>query len=288
MIVSAFIADLHAKFPHSHTNAEQVAWINEVDRDVLPDAEKTFVTARYNRVANVSNISYPSGVEYEDIESLSIDGFKYWAVDARTIHSHQRHYYEEDGKIEIRPIPTQSDPEFISGANEITFGTNTITTSGTTSFSGFNIGDILKASGSLLKPANNKYAVITAVAEKVLTFNPGAFSAQAEAAAITLQVPKIKMVYTAKTTDLVNDEAGLASELKIPNRFQPIYRWYLMAQISTVRKEFGDYENYKKLYNSAVADYIYWYLSRMGISDETAVIMDGGWGNHDTTDFDTD
>jgi len=290
MTVSAFIADLVAKFPHTHTNAEVVAWINEVDRNVYPDAEKNFLAAYYQRTANVSNIAFPSGVEFEDIESISVNGFAYKPADLRTLTRGgvvNRVYYEDGGKIELRPIPTVSDVSYVSGANEITFGTNTITTTGD-DFVGFCIGDTIKASGSLLATGNNKYATLVSVAEKVLTFNPATFTAQAEAAAITIQNPRIKMVYIVKPTDKVADEAGLASELTLPKRFQDIYRYYLMAQISIVRKEFGDYGNYISLFNARQADYQEWYLSRQGIKPVEMVIMDGGWGDYETSDFDTD
>lgn len=287
MIVSAFITALVSKFPHSYTSAEVVAWINEVDRNVCPDADKNYLAAYYNRVANTSNIAYLAGVEFEDIESLTVDGHKHWPVDLRTSSSLLHYYYDDNGKIEIRPVPTVSDTARLSGANEITFATNTITTTGD-DFSGFVVGDIITISGCLLATANNKNATVTAVAAKVLTVNPATFTGQAEAAAITIKAPKIKLVYLAKTTDNAGDEPGLASELKIPKRFQDIYQYYLMAQMSLVRKEFSDYNNYITLYNSRAFEYEQWYQSRAGVTPESNVIMDGGWGYHAAANFDTD
>jgi hypothetical protein len=289
MTVSAFIADLVAKFPHTHTNAEVVAWINEVDRNVYPDAEKNFLAAYYQRTANVSNIAFPSGVEFEDIESISVNGFAYKPADLRTLTRGgvvNRVYYEDNGKIELRPIPTVSDISYVSGANEVTFGTNTITTTGD-DFVGFCIGDTIKASGSLLATGNNKYATLVSVADKVMTFNPSTFTAQAEAAAITIQNPRIRMIYTLKPTDKVADEAGLASELTIPKKFQDIYRKYLMAEISVVRQEFGNANNYRADYNKRCDEYAQDYKSKQGIKPVEIVIMDGGWGNYETSDFDT-
>jgi hypothetical protein len=289
MTVSAFIADLVAKFPHTHTNAEVVAWINEVDRNVYPDAEKNFLAAYYQRTANVSNIAFPSGVEFEDIESISVNGFAYKPADLRTLTRGgvvNRVYYEDNGKIELRPIPTVSDVSYVSGANEVTFGTNTITTTGD-DFVGFCIGDTIKASGSLLATGNNKYATLVSVADKVMTFNPSTFTAQAEAAAITIQNPRIRMIYTLKPTDKVADEAGLASELTIPKKFQDIYRKYLMAEISVVRQEFGNANNYRADYNKRCDEYAQDYKSKQGIKPVEIVIMDGGWGNYETSDFDT-
>jgi hypothetical protein len=266
-----------------------VAWINEVDRNVYPDAEKNFLAAYYQRTANVSNIAFPSGVEFEDIESISVNGFAYKPADLRTLTRGgvvNRVYYEDNGKIELRPIPTVSDVSYVSGANEVTFGTNTITTTGD-DFVGFCIGDTIKASGSLLATGNNKYATLVSVADKVMTFNPSTFTAQAEAAAITIQNPRIRMIYTLKPTDKVADEAGLASELTIPKKFQDIYRKYLMAEISVVRQEFGNANNYRADYNKRCDEYAQDYKSKQGIKPVEIVIMDGGWGNYETSDFDT-
>ena len=285
MTILSFMNDLQAKFPHSHTTAEVIAWINEVDRSVFADAEKNFLVANYQRAANVSNISMPTGVEFEDIESISVNGFKYWPSDLRTINNSSRYYFKEDGKLEIRPIPAISDIEYVSGASEITFASNSITTTGD-DFVGFVIGDTIKINGCLLAIANNRNAVVTAVSAKVLTVNPSTFSVQTEAAAITIQAPKIKLVYVAKPTD--RTIADLALELRIPARFQPIYRYYLMAEISKARKEFGDANNYIIDFNNKVREYEDFYQSRQGIKPEESVVMDGGWGRSATSNFDAD
>lgn len=74
---------------------------------------------------------------------------------------------------------------YTSGANQITFTTNTITTTGA-DFA-FRVGDAVKITGCTVKTANNTTAIITAVAAKTLTFNANTFQASTETAAITLK-----------------------------------------------------------------------------------------------------
>jgi hypothetical protein len=81
---------------------------------------------------------------------------------------------------------------YTSGANQITFATNKITTSGA-DFSGFVVGDGVTISGCLVNTVNNKTVIIREIAAKVLTFSDETFTAGAETAAITVKraVPDI-------------------------------------------------------------------------------------------------
>jgi hypothetical protein len=94
----------------------------------------------------------------------------------------------------------------------------------------------------------------------------------------------VKLVYKAKPTE--KTIADIATELLIPKKFQDIYKYYLMAQISLVRKEFSDYGNYISLFNARSDDYEKWYQARKGIKPAFDCIIDEGWSNYETSDFD--
>lgn len=81
---------------------------------------------------------------------------------------------------------------YVSLTNKITFGTNTITTTGA-DFSGFSVGDGVTISGCTANTVNNITAIVQAVSAKVLTFKDNVFTAGAESPAITIKraVPDI-------------------------------------------------------------------------------------------------
>lgn len=74
---------------------------------------------------------------------------------------------------------------YTSGANQITFASNKITTTGA-DFTGFNVGDGITISGSN-QAKNNITIVITAIAAKVLTFADNTLTANADTGAITIK-----------------------------------------------------------------------------------------------------
>lgn len=86
---------------------------------------------------------------------------------------------------------------YVSGASEITFSTNTITTTGA-NFS-FRAGDAVEISGCTVNAVNNKTVIIRSIAAKVLTFYANTFTAGAETAAITIKrsVPALKNIIEA-------------------------------------------------------------------------------------------
>lgn len=86
--------------------------------------------------------------------------------------------------------------KYVSGASEITFGTNTITTTGD-DFKDLNVGDYIIVSGCTVNTGNNKAATITAATDKVLTFAAGTFTAGAETAAITVQIHVVDFMSSA-------------------------------------------------------------------------------------------
>ena len=251
-------------FPNERTVAELISMINEVDDNVYAEAKKTFTEAFYQRVMNVSNIAFPSGIEFDDIQTLTINNRMYSKADVRTPQNEMLpRYFERNGKIEIRPIPDSSDIEYVSGASEITFGTDTITTTGD-DFSGFAIGDIIIAKDSVLETSNNKQALIVGVTTKVLSVNPSTFTAQAEVAAITIQRPRIVLTYLSKPTH-IDATSYAATDMKIPDRYLSVYDYWLMSRIHFLAKDYADAENCTRQFDMFASDYVKWYKNREGV-----------------------
>lgn len=86
------------------------------------------------------------------------------------------------------------DKTYTSSANQITFATNTITTTGV-DFN-FRVGDAIKISGCTVNAGNNTTVIITAIAAKVITVAANTFTAGAETAAITFkrEVPDMDFI----------------------------------------------------------------------------------------------
>lgn len=86
----------------------------------------------------------------------------------------------DDALIAINPLKTKT----IATKATLVFTATTITTTGV-DFTGFSVGDSVTIAGCSVT-ANNKTAVITAVAAKVLTFASGTFTAATETGDVTI------------------------------------------------------------------------------------------------------
>jgi hypothetical protein len=338
MTIDTFITSLESKFDCSaYLDNDQVDFINAVESNVYTDIMKLYGVQYYNRQINLTQFTLPTGAAFEDIRKVYVNGVRYKKYDSRAYKVNKSYWYEQS-KINIYPAPTVNDAQYVSGtsevtfqntsytsgASEITFTDSTITTTGSdfsnlyvgnkidvsgcidemgnnksavitgvaakvltfasgtftaqaetgtvniatnaiytsgANFSGFVVGDVALVSGCLLNTTNNKYAVITDVQDSVLTFASGTFAAQAEAAAITIKAPKIKVTYDSKPT--AKTVAGIATEtLLLPDRFVDVYRYYNIAQMSLYDKDFKIYKNYMTLYNQKLADFERWYGDR--------------------------
>ena len=84
------------------------------------------------------------------------------------------------------------EKSYVSGAGNINFDTNTITTSGT-AFSGFKVGDGVTISGCVDYPANNKTVIIREIEDYMLTFSEETFEPGYESGNVTIkrEVPDI-------------------------------------------------------------------------------------------------
>lgn len=271
--VSAFITELDSRFPNVFTDANKLEWINDVELAVSEDIKREFRVAYHVAQANVYQYSIPSGVEWEDIYKIFVDGVEYYKKSLLQNQSNRSFYYE-DGKINLYPVPYKSDTAYGSGENEITFDTDTITTTGDEfTDTAFTAGSILKISGCTDNENNNKYARLVSVDDEVLTFADGTFTAQAESAAVTIQQPSIKIVYRYRPAEKAI--ANISTDtLTLERRFYDIYFQYCYAQMSLLRQEFNEYNAYISVYNTLVAEYLAWYEERRD-HGELNVQLDG-------------
>lgn len=360
--VAVFITDLDSKFTNGYSSADKLSWVNKVEENIYADVVKLFAVQYYRRQKNVYQYSLPSGVNFEDVYKVFVDGKKYKRADLRT-HEENKSFYYENTKLNIYPIPTDTDAQYVSGASEIaflatsytsgaseiTFAHNTITTTGddftgfgvgckvtisgclstdnnieavitevadkvltfadntfdadTTAdtgtvniatngiytsgaeFDGFKTGDVILVSGCEDETDNNKYAVCTDVQDSVLTFASGTFTAQEESAAVTIQAPKIKMIYQVKpTTKLIANIA--VDTLLIPDRFNDIYLWFCIAQMELLDRQFKEYKNYQDQYNARLADYMTWYENTRPAEPAEDIQAIDDWDSEEDTDFD--
>jgi hypothetical protein len=205
--VSAFITELNARKDNAVATSTKVAWVNTVETAVYEDTYKEFRMQFYNRTKNVYQYSLPSGCLWDDVITLYVDGTEY---QKRTLADDKadRSYYYDDSKINIYPVPTENDANYVSGsgqitfkaisytsgASELTFASGSITTTGSSFVTaGFVVNNVIQISNCIDQTGNNVTATITAVSASVLTFDTGTFTAQAETGTVSI---KTNCIYT--------------------------------------------------------------------------------------------
>lgn len=157
------------------------------------------------------------GMSIESCENITVNGLNFSNRDAnlrygigayKVWNGVQANNYPSRG-IRIH-LNNEKNPgaKYVSGTSKITFGTTTITTTDY-DFTGFNVGDQVVISGCTVNAGNNKYATITGVAAKVLTFGAGTFTAGAETAAITILGPKRSVDSSSDGVDLIGNTGAL-------------------------------------------------------------------------------
>lgn len=281
--VQAFITDLDSKYANAFSNADKLSWINEIELNDYADVVRNYLAAYYSRTANVNEISFPSGVSFNDIRKVYVNGTRYKKMDLRADKQYYS-FYEENSKIKIYPAPSETDTSYVSDAGEITFASGSITTTGD-DFSGFSVGDVIQVSGATTS-ANNRYATVTGVTDTVLSFATGTFSAGLDAAAVTISLPKIKVVYQNMPTEKLI--ANIATDtLLMPDRFKNVYTFYCMAQIALLNRELGEYNNYITLYKARFAEFVAWWENvRPTSPDDEICAKEDGEDYYETNDFD--
>ena len=350
--VQTFITSLDSLYPNAYSNANKLKWVNDIELAVYEDLIKEYRVQYYNRTKGVYQLTLPSGCIWEDAHAVWVEDEKY---KKRSVmhHNENRSFYYDNSKLNLYPIPDESDPEYVSGASEITFkaisytsgadeftfAADTITTTGASftaagfvdnmtiditgcldntgnngrftidtvtadvitidgtfeagaesgtvniktnciyttgsEFSGFLVDEVALVSGCTDETANNKYAVIVAVADDVLTFAEGTFTAQVETAAVTIEQPTIKLVYKyRRTAKLI---AAIATDtLLLPDRFDNAYYYYCYAQMSLLNREYQEANNYSIMYNQLYSELKIWYDSNK--EEDHNVLLDSSWG----------
>jgi hypothetical protein len=181
--VTAFITELNARKDNAVATSTKVAWVNTVETGVYEDINRETLVQYYSRQNGSYQFTLPTGCLWEDVHGLFVDGRPYRKKSV--LHNFDNYsYYYDQSKLNIYPVPTESDVSYTSktsevafkaisytsGASELTFAHNTITTTGTAfTASSFQIGMTIWITGCI-DTGNNKAVVITDVAASVLTF----------------------------------------------------------------------------------------------------------------------
>jgi hypothetical protein len=254
--VKDYIDGFALEYDHVYENATILKWINLAESNVFGDTIKNYLVQYYARVLNAFQFALPSGVDFTSVKKVYVNGRKYKKKDIRAYKENHSFWYE-DGKLCIYPACTETDLSNVSGAGEITFATDKITTTGD-EFT-FSIGDVVLISGSGTV-ANNKYATVIGKGTKVLNFAAGTFTAGLDGAVVTITAPKIKMTYeNVPGTKLIANIA--TDELLIPSKYLEIYDFFLMSKIAYLAKKYAEAQNHSAYFTARVADYMEWWES---------------------------
>jgi hypothetical protein len=283
MFVKDYIEGFLLEYDHPYENATVLKWINLCESNVFGDTIKRYLVKYYARTLNAFQFALPAGVDFTSVKKVYVNGVRYKKKDVRA-YKESRSFWYEDGKLCIYPVCSISDTSYVSGAGEITFATNSIMTTGD-EFT-FSIGDVILVSGATTA-ANNKYATVIGKGTKTLSFASGTFTAGADAAAVTIAAPKIKVVYEdVPGTKLLANIA--TDELLIPDRFIQIYDYFLMGKIAYLAKKFAEAANHNVMYNNAVKEYQDWWEAHRPTSPEDEMIADEDIESNSSTNFDTE
>lgn len=253
---------------NTYNDRQKAKWINEVDGYVKDNCIPSFLGFGITRIANQESYTLPTGILFDDIEIVYFDTTIVPRIDLRSYK--EVGYFNINGNIGIYPVPTVDDAttgyikviykasftkyrtsEYVSGTSQISFTGTTITTTGS-DFSGFVIGDTINVTGCVFNANNNKSAVITGVAAKVLTFASGSFANASESGIVTV---------TRELTDTV----------LIIDRFQRIYEEYILAQIDFYNKDYDDYNNMIQKYNDSMKAYQNWATGKQPVNKSAQI-----------------
>jgi hypothetical protein len=256
-------------------------WINLVDGK--PSIKKDYRIQYYSKTLNAFQFSLPTGVDFEHVAKLYVDGNPYKKKDTRA-YKESRSFWYEDSTLCIYPACYETDLSYVSGVGEITVATNTITTTGD-DFT-FSIGDVVNITGCT-NTANNKSAVIISKAAKVLTFSSGTFTAETVAGAVTISKCKIKLTYEYKpVTKLI---ANIATDtLNLPDEWVEIYDFFNLSKIAYNAKDYADAQNHMAMHDAKIAEYNEWWENHRAQSPETDIVAAEDIAYSSSRDFDTE
>jgi hypothetical protein len=281
MTVSDYMTGFLAEYDHAYTNATVLKWINAVEAKL--DYVKTYLTQYYVRTLDAFQYTLPTGVTIEDVRTVYVNGKKYKKKDVRAYNEYYSFWYE-DSKLCIYPACATTDTSYVSEAGEITFATDSITTTGD-DFA-FSVGDTILISGATTT-ANNRYATIIEADTDVLTFAASMFTAGLDAAAVTISRPKIKAIYEYKpTTKLI---ANITTDtLNVDDRWLEIYDYFIMSKIAYLAKDYADAANHTAYFAAKVKEYEDWQEEHRAQLPESNIVAEEEGCENYNSDFDLD
>lgn len=254
LTVTTLIASILAKMPSTLNTQDILDFINDVEQQIYTETVKEFTSTYIPLTANIAQYSFPTDVNLLDIESVFFYRVNFPKLDLR--QKDWRGYYKEGDKLTLSPVPVVSDTSYVSGAGEITFATNTITTTGA-DFTGVTVGDTVLISGATTA-GNNKYVTVITVGAKVLTFPSSTFTAGVDANIITIYVPALEVI--SKYKPAVKLIANIATDtLALPDSFIDLYRYYCYAQIAALRENFEISNNWVASYQNRLREFRIYY-----------------------------
>lgn len=106
------ITEVNTLRPNAYTDAQKIVWFNQIDEKVKLNELPTYVATNIRRLANVYSYSLPNGVDFEDIDSVFLNGSKIPYVDVRSndvFYNGEKAYFNSSGVLGISPTPTSSD-----------------------------------------------------------------------------------------------------------------------------------------------------------------------------------
>jgi hypothetical protein len=69
--------------PNSYTDAQKLVWINEVEQYIKEEVMRTYLKSTIARVSGTADYDLPITAEFEDIETVYIDGVRVSVLDSR-------------------------------------------------------------------------------------------------------------------------------------------------------------------------------------------------------------
>lgn len=266
MIVENYIKTFGEENEHIYSADVLVKWINLVESNIFSDTVEEYSTQYYSREVNKFRFKLPIGVNFTQIVKLYVNGIKYKKVDTREFNKLHT-YYQDDDSICIYPILTTSDNSCT--LSDLEFTNSTIIGE----FNGFKVGDVVNISGCTTNIENNITATIVRTAKNILIFPEDTFTPGVEPGEVTVQKATIKMTYL-KTPDAKLVENISTDTLLIPDRFQDIYDYFIMAKISYLQKEFAEFQNHMTMYNTRLYDFEKWWGDNRPQAPESDIIAE--------------
>jgi len=99
---------------NTYTDAQKLIWLNEVEQCIKEEIMKTYIHTTIQRLISTAEYTLPTGVMFEDIETVYMDGVNLLRLDKRhyiNALNGEMGYYKptSTNKIAICPTPTATD-----------------------------------------------------------------------------------------------------------------------------------------------------------------------------------